>query len=214
PWAHAPAHVRWLSPESQYAVLAASTAAATPDDSPPRRADRVIMGGMGGGGMGTLQALLSQISGLKKPRGLLNRYGRRMLGMKPKPPPKYRILIMMATNLPEALDPALRRPGRIDREYRVGYPRKEGRPRTFEGYLSRVQHELTPEQVDKLATITAYATGAKIKDMVNEALVCASREGHAPITWKDMINAKHLKDLGPSENVEYIERERHAVAVH
>jgi hypothetical protein len=75
PWDDAHDHLRWLSPESQYAVLAASTAAATPDDSPPRRADRVIMGGMGGGGMGTLQALLSQISGLKKPRGLLNRYG-------------------------------------------------------------------------------------------------------------------------------------------
>jgi cell division protease FtsH len=164
--------------------------------------------------MGTLQALLTELSGLKKPRGFFNRLVRRALLMQPKPPPKYRILIMMATNLPEALDPALRRPGRIDREYRVGYPSKEGRLRTFEGYLSKVQHELTPEQVDKLATITAYATGAKIKDMVNEALVYAIREGHDTITWKDMINAKHLKDLGPSENVEYIERERHAVAVH
>ncbi|HYJ75389.1 MAG TPA: AAA family ATPase, partial [Kineosporiaceae bacterium] len=158
--------------------------------------------------------LLTELSGLKKPRGFFNRLVRRALLMQPKPPPKYRILIMMATNLPEALDPALRRPGRIDREYRVGYPSKEGRLRTFEGYLSKVQHELTPEQVDKLATITAYATGAKIKDMVNEALVYAIREGHDTITWKDMINAKHLKDLGPSENVEYIERERHAVAVH
>ena len=29
------------------------------------------------------------------------------LGKRPKPPPKYRILVMMASNLPEALDPAL-----------------------------------------------------------------------------------------------------------
>ena len=37
--------------------------------------ERVIMGGMGmgGGGMGTLQALLSEMDGLKKPRGLTNR---------------------------------------------------------------------------------------------------------------------------------------------
>ena len=46
----------------------------------------------GGGGMGTLQALLSEMSGLKKPRGFINRHVRRLFGMKPKPPPKYRIL--------------------------------------------------------------------------------------------------------------------------
>jgi ATPase family associated with various cellular activities (AAA) len=81
------------------------------------------MGGAnGGGGMGTLQALLTELSGLKKPRGLVNRYVRRALGMRPKPPPKYRILVMMASNMPESLDPALLRPGRIDRICKVGYP--------------------------------------------------------------------------------------------
>jgi ATP-dependent Zn protease len=174
-----------------------------------------VGGGMGnGGGMGTLQALLTELSGLKKPRGFVNRHVRRTLGMKPKPPPKYRILVMMATNLPDALDPALLRPGRIDRSYRVGYPSKAGRVRTFEGYLAKTRHELTPAQVDKLATITPYETGATMKDLVNEALINAIREDRDVITWKDVIKAKHLKKLGPSEDVEYIERERHAVAVH
>ena len=105
----------------------------------------------GGGGMGTLEALLTELSGLKKPRGFINRYVRRIFGMRPKPPPKYRILVMMATNLPEALDEALLRPGRIDRIYKVGYPSKAGRVRTYEGYFGKVRHELTAEQVDKLA---------------------------------------------------------------
>jgi ATP-dependent Zn protease len=170
--------------------------------------------GMGGGGMGTLEALLTEISGLKKPRGFMNRHVRRLFGMRPKPPPKYRILVMMATNLPEALDEALLRPGRIDRIYKVGYPSKAGRVRTYEGYLAKVRHELTPEQVDKLAVITPYATGATIKDTVNEALITAIRDGRDVITWQDVIRAKQLKALGPSEDVEYIERERHAVAVH
>jgi ATP-dependent Zn protease len=169
---------------------------------------------MGGGGMGTLQALLTELSGLKKPRGFLNRVVRRALGMRPKPPPKYRILVMMATNQPDTLDPALLRPGRIDRIYRVGYPSKAGRVRTYQGYLDKTSHELTAEQVDKLATITPYATGATIKDLVNEALINAIREDRQTIVWKDVIRAKHLKDLGPGEDVEYIERERHAVAVH
>ncbi|MDQ3784300.1 MAG: AAA family ATPase [Actinomycetota bacterium] len=183
----------------------------------PRRGvrDRVMMmGGGGGGGMGTLQALLTELSGLKKPRGFFNRVVRRSLGMRPKPPPKYRMLVMMATNMPQALDEALLRPGRIDRIYKVGYPSKAGRIRTYQGYLDKVSHELSAEQIDKLATITPYATGATIKDLVNEALVNAIRDGREAISWKDVIKAKQLKDLGPPEDVEYIERERHAVAVH
>ena len=215
PWSDgAGDHLRWLSPASQAAVLSASAAPSSLDGSPPRTADRIIMGGMGGGGAGTLQALLSQLSGLKKPRGFFNRHGRRLLGMRPKPPPKYRILVMMATNMPEALDEALLRPGRIDRMYKVGYPSKEGRLRTYEGYLAKVEHALTPTDVEKLATITPYATGASIKDLVNEALINAIREGHDAITWGDVMAAKHLKELGPPEDVEYIERERHAIAVH
>jgi len=188
-------------------------------DTPGRRRDRQIIGaglngGGGGGGMGTLQALLTELSGLKKPRGFINRVVRRMLGMRPKPPPHYRILVMMATNMPSALDEALLRPGRIDRIYRVGYPTKAGRIRTYQGYLAKVSNELTDEQVDKLATMTPYATGATIKDMVNEALITAIRDGRDVITWQDMIKAKQFKELGPPEDVEYIERERHAVAVH
>ena len=186
-------------------------------DEPDTRRSKQIMGGMmggGGGGMGTLQALLTELSGLKKPRGLVNRYVRRIFGMRPKPPPKYRMLVMMATNMPSALDEALLRPGRIDRIYKVGYPSKAGRIRTYEGYFAKVRHELTAENMDKLATITPYATGATIKDLVNESLITAIRNGRDVITWPDVIKAKQLKELGPPEDVEYIERERHAVAVH
>lgn len=171
--------------------------------------------GMGMGGMdGTLQALLTELSGLKKPRGFMNRVVRRALGLPPKNPPKYRILVMMATNMPQSLDEALLRPGRIDRIYKVGYPSKEGRVRTYKGYLSKVKHALTDAEIDRLATITPYATGAVIKDLVNEALINTIREGRETIVWSDIIKAKQLKQLGPPEDVEYIERERHAVAIH
>jgi cell division protease FtsH len=211
----------YLSPDTQWMLtrdaMSSQLAAGLADPVGTRR-NRQIVGGMmnggGGGGMGTLQALLTELSGLKKPRGFINRVVRRALGMRPKPPPHYRILIMMATNMPTALDEALLRPGRIDRMYRVGYPSKAGRIRTYEGYLSKVANELTPEQIDKLATITPYATGATIKDLVNESLITAIRDGRDVITWQDVIKAKQLKELGPPEDVEYIERERHAVAIH
>jgi cell division protease FtsH len=171
-------------------------------------------GMMGGGGMGTLQALLTEMSGLKKPRGFVNRVVRRTLGMKPKPPPKYRILIVMATNMPSALDQALLRPGRIDRIYHVGYPSKDGRKRTYEGYFAKVSHEVTADQIDLLATMTPYATGATMKDLVNEALIVALRDGRATISWQDVLRAKLAKSVGPAEGVDYIDRERHAVALH
>jgi cell division protease FtsH len=206
----------YLSRDVQWRLLRRDAAGLAPEETQTPR-NKQIMGGMmggGGGGMGTLEALLTELSGLKKPRGFINRYVRRIFGMRPKPPPKFRILVMMATNLPEALDEALLRPGRIDRIYKVGYPSKAGRIRTYDGYFAKVRHELTPEQIDKLATITPYATGATIKDLVNEALITAIRSGRDVITWQDVIKAKQLKELGPPEDVEYIERERHAVAVH
>lgn len=170
-------------------------------------------GGMGGG-MGTLQALLTEMSGLKKPRGFVNRVVRRTLGMRPKPPPKYRILHIMATNMPDALDPALLRPGRIDRIYRVGYPSKEGRIETFRNYLDKIDHEVTPEQVENLATIWPNATGAIIKDAVNEALVIAIRDGRSVVTYRDLIKAKSMKDNGLPDGGAYVDRERHSIALH
>jgi ATP-dependent Zn protease len=205
----------FVSPHAASMLFRSSLESCSEDDRRGPVRERIIMGGMGGGGgMGTLQALLTELSGLKKPRGFFNRVVRRALGMRPKPPPKYRIFVMMATNMPQALDEALLRPGRLDRIYKVGYPSKAGRIRTYEGYFNKVRHELGAEEIDKLATITPYATGASIKDLVNESLINSIREGRDAITWKDVVKAKQLKDLGPPEDVEYIERERHSVAVH
>ena len=208
----------YLSSDSQQMLHAHAHAQADQADPAPRPAGRfrqMIPTGMGGGGgMGTLQALLTEMSGLKKPRGFFNRVVRRTFGLRPKPPPKYRILIVMATNMPSALDEALLRPGRLDRMYRVGYPSKEGRKRTYEGYFAKVRHEIEPDQLDHLATITPYATGATIKDLVNESLIVALRDGRTSISWPDVLKAKLAKSVGPSEGVEYIERERHAVALH
>jgi len=175
--------------------------------------DMSPMGG-GGGGMGTLQALLAEMSGLTKPRGFLNRRMRQFLNMKPKQPPKYRILTMMATNMPSALDEALLRPGRIDRIYKVGYPSLDGRIKTFEGYLNKIRHDLTPEQVERLALMSPRASGAVIKDIVNESLIVAMGKGHDTVTWSDVIQARVFKIHGAPDGQSYSSLERHQVAIH
>ncbi len=174
----------------------------------------IVFGGMGGGGMGTLQALLTELSGLKKPRGFLYRRLRQFLSMKPKQPPKYRMLVMMATNMPESLDPALLRPGRIDRIYKVGFPNLEGRVRTFDGYFDKVRHNLTEEQVERLAIISPRATGAIIKDIVNESLIVAMRNGRELVTWQDVIEARSMKIHGVPDGPAATALERHQTAIH
>ena len=174
----------------------------------------IIMGGMGMGGGGALQALLTQMSGLKKPRGFISRRVRSFLGIKAKLPPKYRILHVFATNQPNALDQAMLRPGRIDRKFHVGYPHADGRKRTFDGYLNKIKHEITPTQVDRLSVITPYYSGAKIKDIVNEAVIVALREGRDVVTWSDILKAKFFKGHGEADDWTYATLERHQVAIH
>lgn len=197
----------YLSPVSQSVVLGHY------DSMVGAKVDRLVVPGGGGGDLGTLNAILASMQGLKKPRGFINRI-KRALGMKPSNPPKYRILHVMATNLPDSLDEALLRPGRIDRKFRVGYPSRDGRIRTYRGYLDKVRNTLTSEDIERLATSSPYSSGAVIKDIVNEGLMAALRDGREVIEWRDIVAAKSLKEYGVTDGFEYIDRERHAVAVH
>ncbi len=196
-------------------------ARAAEESSPAEAAPRggiaqIMMGGMGGGGggMGTLQALLTEISGLDKPRGFMSRRLRSYMTMPAKKPPKYRILIMMATNAPDALDEALLRPGRLDRQYKVDFPTLKGRIKTYEGYFNKIRHSLTQEQVDRLALMSPNASGATIKDIVNESLIVAMRAGRDVVTWPDVLNAKGQKTHGMPDDVHPMSLERHSVAIH
>ena len=176
--------------------------------------DGIIMGGMGmgRGDIFALQRLLTEMDGLKKPRGFFNRRIRRLLGMRPKPPPNYRILVILATNMPQTLDQALL--SRTDRPCTgSATSSKEGRVRTYEGYFGKVRHSLDRSQIEKLAVITPYYSGAKMKDIVNESLINAiRRSGLDRVDRRDP--GETPEGARSPEDVNYIDRERHAVAVH
>jgi len=199
----------YLSERAQLNVLRSTSAEASPAPPTP-----IIMGGMGGGGgAGVLQPLLTEMSGMEKPRGLVNKI-RKLIGLRPVPPPLYRILTIMATNLPDALDAALLRPGRIDRIFKVGYPPLAGRIQTYDGYLAKVKHELTEEQIRLFALTSGQASGAQIESFVNEALILAIKDGRETVTWNDLTLAKFHRRFGMPDQHQYTDRDRHSVAIH
>ncbi len=84
------------------------------------------------------------------------------------------VIVIAATNRPNAVDPALRRPGRFDRELEVPLPDKQGR---LEILQIHTRHMPLDGDVDleKLAEMTKGYTGADLAALVREAAMHALR---------------------------------------
>jgi transitional endoplasmic reticulum ATPase len=84
------------------------------------------------------------------------------------------VIVIAATNRPNALDPALRRPGRFDREIEVPLPDKQGRLEILQIH-TRGMPLADDVDLNKLAEITHGYTGADIAALVKEAALHALR---------------------------------------
>ncbi len=84
------------------------------------------------------------------------------------------IIVIGATNRPNAIDPALRRPGRFDREIEIGVPDKKGRNEMLQIHTRNMP---LAEDVDikRLSDITHGYTGADISSLSREAAMKALR---------------------------------------
>ncbi|TQN73133.1 ATPase family protein 2 [Colletotrichum shisoi] len=78
------------------------------------------------------------------------------------------VLILAATNRPEAMDPALLRPGRFDRIVYVGPPDAAGREAVFNLYLRKLPLA-ADVNVAELSRLSEGFSGAEIKQIVNVA---------------------------------------------
>jgi cell division protease FtsH len=169
-----------------------------------------FMGPANGMGAGIVNELLVQMDGLVMPKGI-RRHVARLLRMRPKVP-SYNILVIAATNRAAVLDPALLRPGRFDRKIHVGLPDKEGREDVIEYYLAKVKHG--PLDLKKFAQVTIGYSPARIKNIINEALIVALQDGRDSLTWDDLWQAKLLEEIGLKQPVKYTDREKVRTAVH
>ncbi|KAL6072620.1 AAA+-type ATPase [Balamuthia mandrillaris] len=83
------------------------------------------------------------------------------------------VIVIAATNRPNALDPALRRAGRFDNEIEIGIPTEEGRREILEVVLASMPHSLLPEDVAAIAAITHGFVGADLTALCREAALNA-----------------------------------------
>jgi len=105
------------------------------------------------------------------------------------------IIVIGATNRPDAVDPALRRPGRFDREIEITVPNKEARLEILKVHTRGVP---LAEDVDlaKIAEVTHGYTGADLAALVREAGMSALRRILPRLNLEDQrLDPKLLEEL-------------------
>merc|ERR1711972_562999 len=102
--------------------------------------------------------------------------------------PRGNIKVLMATNRPDTLDPALTRPGRLDRKVEFGLPDLEGRANIFKIHSKTMSVE-KDIRWDLLARLCPNSTGAEIRSVCTEAGMCAIRARRKMATEKDFLEA-------------------------
>jgi cell division protease FtsH len=112
----------------------------------------------------TLNALLTEMSGFADDSGTI---------------------VVAATNRIDTLDDALLRPGRFDRQIEIMLPDKNARKDIIQLYLNKIHAQ--DVNIEVLADLTVYFSGAMIENLINEAALLAIREN------SDNISEDHIK---------------------
>jgi cell division protease FtsH len=123
------------------------------------------------------------------------------------------VIVLAATNRPDVLDPALRRPGRFDREVVVGLPDRNGR-RAILGIHTREIALAQDVDLDTFAAITMGMSGAQLANLCNEAALVAARDSHAKVERQDFETALDRIVLGEALPLTLDAESRRVVAYH
>jgi len=94
----------------------------------------------------------------------------------------------MATNRPDTLDPALMRPGRLDRKIEFSLPDLEGRTNIFKIHARTMSMEKNI-RYELLARLCPNTTGADLRSVCTEAGMFAIRARRKAINEKDLLEA-------------------------
>ena len=124
------------------------------------------------------------------------------------------VIILAATNQPDALDPALTRPGRFDRRVPVELPDLKGREEILKVHAKKIK---LADNVDfnKIARMASGASGAELANIVNEAALRAVRNGRKIVEEADREESIEVVIAGyQKKNAILTDHEKHIVAYH
>ena len=124
------------------------------------------------------------------------------------------IIIIAATNRPDVLDPALLRPGRVDRQVTVSLPDKNAR---IEILKVHAKNKVLAKNItlEYLAKRTPGFSGADLENLLNEAALLAVRRSKKEITMAEIDEATDRVLMGPAKvTKKYTDKEKKLVAFH
>jgi len=98
------------------------------------------------------------------------------------------IKVLMATNRPDILDPALVRPGRIDRKVEFEMPNLEGRIQILKIHTKRLSVD-RGIRLELVARLCMNTTGAELRSVCTEAGMFAIRARRKSISEKDFLDS-------------------------
>ncbi len=124
------------------------------------------------------------------------------------------VIVIGATNLVEFLDPAIKRPGRMDRHIEIALPDQKGRAEILKVHATRRE---IAEDVDfvTVARGTPGFSGAQLENLLNEAAIFAVRDGRDAISAQDLDAARNKVIMGlERKSIRMSEQERRLTAFH
>src|SRR5918993_623757 len=127
--------------------------------------------------------------------------------------PAANVIVLAATNRPDVLDQALRRPGRFDRRVAVQPPDRDGREAILRVHTRGIP--LGPDvDLARIAATTPGMVGADLANLVNEAALTAARRGHDVVEEADVTDALERIVLGAERQVMMSYEDRRRTAYH
>lgn len=102
--------------------------------------------------------------------------------------PRGNVKVLMATNRPDTLDPALLRPGRLDRKVEFGLPDLEGRAHILKIHTKSMSVERNI-RYDLIARLCPNSTGAELRSVCTEAGMFAIRARRKVATEQDFLDS-------------------------
>ncbi|CAL8319303.1 unnamed protein product [Arctogadus glacialis] len=127
--------------------------------------------------------------------------------------PNEGVIVIGATNFPEALDNALIRPGRFDMQVTVPKPDVKGRTEILNWYLKKIKVDQAIE-ASIIARGTVGFSGADLENLVNQAALKAAVDGKDMVTLKELEFAKDKILMGPERKSAQIDKKNKQITAY